>query len=280
LATKGHYHEATSSTGRQYDVRALGRIVPSDDGFDVARVSDGGVLRIVERDRARRKPTFEALGEGGQVVRRLDGRPATSSEARTWMARVLPLVWRETGMAAEPRVESIFGRHGFEGVIEEMSRLSGCHASRLYAEALLARHRLPTAALVRLAAQAGRDAARGPEDAAAILTAVARQGLPDEALHDAFADAVRRVPSPAQQGKALHAWIETGDLSNHALLILLRTIAGVGSDQGRAGLLVTLAGRQAIGGAARDEFRRTASALRSATYRDRALAALAEAPTR
>ena len=37
--------------GRQYTVQAVGQIVPSDDGCDVAHVSNGGRLRITERDR-------------------------------------------------------------------------------------------------------------------------------------------------------------------------------------------------------------------------------------
>src|SRR5207342_1706827 len=58
-------------------------------------------------------------------------------EAKRFLSTELPILVRQTGLGAESRVKSIYGKKGVSGVLEEIDLLGGDYARRLYLVALI-----------------------------------------------------------------------------------------------------------------------------------------------
>jgi hypothetical protein len=126
------------------------------------------------------------------------------------------------------------------------------------------------AALLRTARQIGSD-----YDLATVLVAVAeKSALKDPGVQSAYAEAAKEIGSDYDHRRALSAIAGRGDLSQEALLTVLRSATGIGSSYDRATLLVEIAGKYSLSGAARDAYLEAAGSIGSSHDRQRAEAAL------
>jgi hypothetical protein len=127
------------------------------------------------------------------------------------------------------------------------------------------------AALLRSARQIGSD-----YDLATLLVEVTRKSpLGDAGVRSAYAEAVKEVGSDFDQRRALSAAAKRGDLSEEALLMVLKSAQNIGSSYDRATLLVEVAREYTLSGAAREAYRAAAGSISSTYDRQRAEEALA-----
>ena len=126
------------------------------------------------------------------------------------------------------------------------------------------------AALLRSARQIDSD-----YDLATLLTEVMKKNpLGDSGVLSAYAEAAREIGSDYDHHRALSAAVQRGDLSQEALLTVLRSAREIGSSYDRATLLVEIAGKYSLSGAARDAYREAAGSISSNYDRQRAEEAL------
>jgi len=123
------------------DLELRGTIAFTDDLTDVQAMSDGAYFKV--REWSWLVPhTVEIQSVNGTITRKYSvggsARP-WDDEARRWLARTLPEIVRRTGIGAEARVKSILEKKGVNGVLDEIGRLGGDYARRLYFVALIDR---------------------------------------------------------------------------------------------------------------------------------------------
>ena len=138
-------------------VKTSGKVEFTADDKDVAFVEEGASLRIREK-------TGNTLHE--LVVTTVDGdlkreysRNRNSMdfdvEAKTWLARVIPEVLRNTAIDAERRVARLHAEGGMRAVLDEMKRIENGHAIGRYAAVVTANHDLDASAMRELLALLG-----------------------------------------------------------------------------------------------------------------------------
>src|SRR6185436_8796254 len=123
------------------DIDLEGKVEFSADERSVARVSPRGRLRILERRRGVERELIAEGGPGGapQISFELDGHEHPFDEAaKSWLARLLPEVFRQTGIDAEGRVARLLARGGFEAVFAESRLINNDNVQRTYLTELIA----------------------------------------------------------------------------------------------------------------------------------------------
>ncbi|MDX2220540.1 MAG: hypothetical protein SF172_16095 [Burkholderiales bacterium] len=133
-----------------FTVRVHGSLTINDAEDDVTTVTHWAAIEE-RREGVKRAMTFK-LEKNGQVSRNytVGGRPMpVDDEARRWLARVLPVMLRETGLQREQRIDRIMAKAGpaaaHRAVIDEMKLILSAHSRRKYAQSLLGRGPLPAA---------------------------------------------------------------------------------------------------------------------------------------
>jgi hypothetical protein len=302
-------------------------------------------MRLEEDDgRVERRLDVEPAGDGSPVYTwKVDGeKRAFDAAGRKWLEGMLLEFLRGTGYDAERRVAWFLRRQGPDGVLAEISQISGDYGKRIYFQHLFAHRELGADAVGRALSQAGREirsdydlreallaaanarelsgatasayieATRAIEsdydhrvaltgflekgrldpaslaallrsarqidsdyDLATVLTEVAKKSeLKDAGVQTAYTEAVKEIGSDYDCRRALSAMTERGDLSQEALLTVLRSAQDIGSSYDRATLLVEIAGQYRLSGAARDAYLAAAGSISSKYDRQRAEAAL------
>src|SRR5690606_5779366 len=133
-----------------------------EDESDVVALADGASLEVEEkRDGVLRRVLFS--GRDGDVQRSFevdgDDRP-WNGEARSFAARVLPEMFRATGIDAERRAARIMARGGADALLDEIELLYGDYVTGLYLAQVLTAPDLSSAQMDRaleLAAGIGSD---------------------------------------------------------------------------------------------------------------------------
>jgi hypothetical protein len=267
----GQWRMQFSDNGTRFDVTLRGTITFTDDLTDVQTLSDGGSLKI--RDWSRMVPrTVEIESSGGTLTHTYYvggvSRP-WDDDARRFLAAQLPVLVRRSGLGADARVQSIFGKKGVAGVLDEIELLGGDYARRLYFVALVDDARFdangvkPVLARVGQRMQSDYDrrqvlehvASRVKLDqpgAAAYIQAMAsmqsdydqRQALAALLKHngavvdgDAMVAAVGRMRSSYDQRMVLADVIGRGSLSVDSKKSVLHSAAGMQSDYDRGQVL-------------------------------------------
>lgn len=140
-----------------FTVRVHGSLTINDAEDDVTTVTHWAAIEE-RREGVKRTMTFK-LEKDGQVSRSytVGGRPVpVDDEARRWLARVLPVMLRETGLQREQRIDRLMAKAGpaaaHRAVIDEMKLILSAHSRRKYAQSLLARGPLPAAEFAPLMA--------------------------------------------------------------------------------------------------------------------------------
>jgi hypothetical protein len=190
----------------RFDVRLRGAVTFTDDLTDVQSLSDGGYLSL--RDWSTVVPhTIEITSSKGTITRTyfVAGlkRP-WDEEAKRFLATQLPIMVRQSGIGAESRVKSIFERGGVNGVFEEIDRLGGDYARRLYLVALIDVARFDAASVPPLLQRVG-DRMKSDYDRRQVLEHVASKVPLDRQAAAAYVQAMATMTSDYDQREALAA---------------------------------------------------------------------------
>ena len=205
-ASRGDWHLSWSDNGHKLDVRLRGTITFTDDLTDVQSLSDGGSLTL--RGWSALVPhTVEITAANGSLTRTyyVAGlKKPWDAEARQFLAIELPVLVRQSGVGAEARVKSIFGRKGVSGVFEEIDLLRGDYARRLYFVALVdATH--PDSAGVQPLLQRAGQLITSDYDRRQVLEHVAANVALDRKGAAAYVQAMATMRSDYDQREALTA---------------------------------------------------------------------------
>jgi beta-lactamase regulating signal transducer with metallopeptidase domain len=215
--------------GRKLTLKTRGEVSFNANEDDIATISDGGSLSIVEtRDGVKRALSLES--ENGQLTRvyRVDGdtRPF-DAEAKQWLAQTLPDVFRRTGLDAEARAKRIHARAGLDGLLDETALVGSDYARAEYLAAAFVLDRPDATQLARAVALA------------------------------------RDIDSDYELRRALGLILAQESLDDAARLAVLRTATEIGSDYERAELLIDAAQRMPLDGEHLQAWRQAAADIGS-----------------
>jgi len=158
IGTSVHEDDAGNMTfeigrpGYFLHVETDGKIGFTPDDTDVAFVEKGARLEIREKSDG----TLHELvvtNEAGELERRYSRdrkSMAFDTEAREWLARVIPEVLRNTAIDAERRVARLHSEGGMPAVLAEMKRIESSHAIGRYAAVIIENHKLEADELQQL----------------------------------------------------------------------------------------------------------------------------------
>jgi len=299
-----------SDDSHRFDVRLHGTATFTDDLSDVQSMSDGGMLTL--RDWSTVVPhTVEITSANGVLTHTyfVAGlkRP-WDDEAKRFLATELPAMVRRSGIGAESRVKSIFERRGANGVFEEIDRLGGDYARRLYLVALVDIAGFDATSVQPVLQRTGQlmksdydrrlvlehVAARVPLDrvgAAAYVRSMAtmrsdydqRQALSALAEHDRGAadgdtllPALAHMRSSYDKRMVLEQMLTNGQLSANARRAVLDAVPGMQSDYERRQVLTMYVDRFGVESGQREPFFAAVRAIRSNYDRREVLTRLAK----
>jgi hypothetical protein len=297
-----------SDDNHRFDVRLRGTVTFTDDLTDVQTLSDGGTLTL--RDWSTVVPhTVEIAASNGTLTHTyyVAGikRP-WDDEAKRFLATQLPLLVRRSGLGAESRVKSIFGRKGVNGVYDEIDLLGSDYARRLYLVALIDVARFDSTAVQPVLQRAGRlltsdydrrqilehVAAAVPLDqkgATAYVQAMStmksdydqRMALSALTRHqtvdgDTMAPALTHIKSSYDKRMVLEEMLKGGALSVDAKRAVLLAASGMSSDYDRREVLTAYLARFGVEAALREPFFTAVHAIKSNYDRRQVLTGLAK----
>jgi hypothetical protein len=232
---------------RQGDCR-LAIDIEGDVRFDeaestVVHVSRGGRFRVAEeRDGSERELLARPGDDGLRITYELDGseRPF-DAEGRAWLARLLPEVFRSTGLDAEGRVRRILQRGGVPALFAETRKIRSDHVQRIYLTELLEQGK-PTEAQVREAAELGARDIDSDYDLAELLVAALAEHRSEVVVGPRFADACAAIESDYDLRRVLSEVIARAR-TNAPGEEALRCVRRIESDYDTAEVLVAAAQR-------------------------------------
>jgi hypothetical protein len=129
---------------------------------------------------------------------------AWDDEAKRFLSTQLPVLVRQTGIGAEARVKSIYGKKGVSGVLEEVDLLGGDYARRVYLVALLELAPFDSTTVQPLLQRAGQ-AMTSDYDRRQVLEHVATRVTLDRKGVAAYVQAMATMKSDYDQRQALSA---------------------------------------------------------------------------
>jgi beta-lactamase regulating signal transducer with metallopeptidase domain len=218
------------SDGFRLNVDGRGDLDLAPDGTGVARMADGSVLDVtLELDGTSRRVRFE--GENSAVTRQfwVSGRPQPwSAAADAFVAEVMPLVLRETGLNAEERVAWLLDNGGHDAVLDEVALIRSDGIQRRYTLVYAESGRVPDPQFARLMRLASGGIGSDGE-LRRVLVGVHESQRPTDARLEALIRAASTVGSDGEARRVLEtvASALTGEAPAAAFLDVAAT---VGSD--------------------------------------------------
>jgi hypothetical protein len=130
----GSWGFSTEAGDYRVRVRGGGEVDLAPDGSGVAALDDGGSLDVrMTRGRTERRVLFE--GVNGTVEQKFfvggDEQP-WGPDADAFVAEIMPMVLRETGISVEERVAWLIANRGHAGLLDEIDLIGSDFAQRLY----------------------------------------------------------------------------------------------------------------------------------------------------
>lgn len=223
-----------------YEVKSKEDLVFNDTDTDIQSISRTGSLMIRE-ERGGMVRTIEVVqGSDGQPQRTFTVGGATrefDQDARAWLARVLPLAIRNTGMGASARVQRILKQGGSTALLDEISRIRIDGARVIYFQHLLKSGKLDTAALRRTARQAAKEISSDGDKARVLIEAVSLY-LNNTDAAAAFFEATGSIKSDVDHRRVLTAVLKRDNLNRQTLLGMAGSAKSISSDGDKAGFLI------------------------------------------
>lgn len=301
-----------SDKDRGYSANIHGKIEFNEREDDVASLSGGGSASFAEKQGGseRRVDYTERDGKLEQRYFVDDHEQPLDAAAHTWIAAIIPVVIRETGMNAEARVKRYYDKGGATAVLDEIDRIESSYARGVYLRQLFALGKLSPADVTRvlhvidgsdsdyerretlaaLAAAAPLDASQqklvigqaekieSDYERAELLIGMLPKLAPDPELRKAWLHAAAAIGSDYEHRRALSALLDTTPLDDATLGEIIGAAKTIGSDYERRELLVDAIRR--IGDADRvaDAYASAVGDIGSDYERREALLALIRAP--
>ncbi len=203
------------------DLELRGTIAFTGDLTDVESMSDGGYFKVREW-RGLIPHTVEMQNVNGTITRKYSVGGAArpwDDEARRWLAQKLPEIVRRTGIGADARVKSILDKQGVSGVLDEIGRLGGDYARRLYFVALLDRAKLDASSVQPILAKAGETITSDYERRQVLKRITERVAL-DPRGADLYVSSVASMHSDYERRVALGALMATAGSAVQARTLL------------------------------------------------------------
>ncbi|MCP3961727.1 MAG: hypothetical protein GY719_28125 [bacterium] len=219
------------------DFRGEIEMTPVEDG--IANLGPGAFLEIEERREGVRRRLEATPGPGGRpkLAWFVDGEATPpGEESREWLARVLPRVYRVTGIDAEGRVGRLLAAGGIAGVLAEIDKIGSDRVQRIYFEKLLQKAEPAAADLERVLR--GMERAIGSDhEMGRLMRMIPAERLTLESTADAFVAATRTIGSDFELRRALTPLLQAPVFPEISESMLDAT-TGIGSDFELARLLI------------------------------------------
>lgn len=214
-----------------------GDIKPSEDDHDIAGISRGGYLEIVEGGMFKKRKIRIEAGQNGELTRKyyegwkeVDFEP----EGREWLAEILPEVLRNTTLGMEYRVERFYATAGVSAVLEEVQILGDDAVKTAYLNEMLSRE-LSDEQVVQVLQFAGEEITSSYHLADFLEGQTSRLKEPE--VLKAFVVSGQSISSDYYTAELLNAAVKEPDFSSADLAELLQLASGIGSDYYRAEVL-------------------------------------------
>ena len=221
-------------------MEAHGDVAFNDALTDVQSMADGAYLKI--RDWSAIVPhTVEIRSTGGQISHAYFvgglSRP-WNDEAQRFLATEISRLVRQSGLGASARTKAILEKNGVAGVLDEIDRLEGDYARRVYFQALIAQHHFDAASVLPVLEKVNARMT-SDFDRRQILTAIARAVTLDAPAAAAYMRIVESMRSDFDRRQALSAVLAAKPLPPGVADLALKTTADMKSDFDRRQVLHT-----------------------------------------
>jgi hypothetical protein len=273
-----HWHLAWITPACKVDWTSDGEVWYSDNGKDVARLSPGAMLTVIEQDGPHTR-RVEFYQKGGMLDRTymVDGvQQQWDGSAADWFADLLVQVDHTTGMLASVRFPAMMANGGPSAVINDLMDASDA-AKRAYMKKLINSTKLNADQSCQVATLA--EHMNSDYERTELLIDVADQiDFASPTCRQSYFNAVNGISGDYDRSRALTAAIEHGPKSGPGLdafaIAAITSAREISSDHEKAHVLVTLASRSSTADTVRTAYLTTARTIASDTERARALTAL------
>jgi len=240
-ARDDHWKIALYHASCSLEIELDGDIRFSADDRGIERMGRGAELTIEEHSDTPRKVVVTA-GPGGEPRFRYtvdgDDRPFDAA-GRSWLAEVLPEVFRTTGLQAPERVARLLSEGGVPAVLAEIRLMSSDRVQGLYFDQVLGQRSLspPEAeAFLRTAGETiGSDHSLGE-----LLSRFPSAPLAAPRVQAAFVEAAATIGSDHEAGRVLKTLLGRGDLAPATVDAVMPITEEIGSDHELAEVLLAL----------------------------------------
>ena len=252
------------------EIEIRGAVEFADNDADVKSLSSDGYFRI-EQWSGGSSRSFAVRPSGNGLERQYSvngfSKPL-DSEARAWLARVLPEVIRENAIDAPVRVKRILSHQGPAGVFAEVNKIHSDHARRVYLENLLDYGNLREEDL-RETLRLGRKISSDGEKAGFLIAAESHYQSP--AVREAYFDTADSISSDGEHRRVLNAVLDRYGADHDTLALVLHSAKRISSDGEKANVLIHAADFRLSSDAARVNFFRASDSVNSDGERHRVL---------
>ena len=257
-------------------VEVQGKAEFAEDYSDISSVTEGSVVRIEEDQHGQSRRLEVTRDATGQLSRRyfVNGEARVLDDAgRKWLAGILLIAVRQGAFDADNRTRSILRKQGVEGVLAEISQITGEYAKRIYFQALLKDKNVKTHEIPGILSALARQISSDHEKAN-ILRSSAEMFLQDSTLSAAFFQTVGTVGSDHERRRTLSSLLSAKNLREEVWLQMLEAAASISSDHEKATFLLEASKAYDGNTRVRGAFLKTVETIKSDHERGRVLSAL------
>lgn len=265
-----------SKDGNSLELTIRGEVEFNDDSTEVKSLSPGGSLELKERRAGVNRQLEIKPGSGGglSISYFVDGRSQSfGAEAKAWLARVLNEAVTENGLNARPRAQKILRERGAGGLLDEISRFKSDHVKGLYVQELYKSGGLDEQTAPRLIGIVAREMS-SDHYKAQVLVGLPQSLLREEAVRQAYQEAIRSIGSDHYQAEALSANLKSSQLMKEVALSVCSGAGLISSDFYKAQVLRRVSASSLTDDAVRSAFVAAVVTIGSDYYRAEALAGL------
>jgi hypothetical protein len=217
-----------------------GEVHFTEDDQDVQSLSADGSLLIEQKTGTHRHRLEVRPSRQGGVERAYsrDGKAEPwERSGKSWLAKLLPQLIRDTALDAPARVNRIRRLKGEAGVLDEISLIRSDGAKRVYFQELFAGGAMPSEILKRAARQIGNEI-HSDGDKAALLRKIAGNYLQDADLRPAFFQAERTIHSDGDRRSVLSSVLKENDPARATIKLAIESAATISSDGDKTKVLI------------------------------------------
>jgi beta-lactamase regulating signal transducer with metallopeptidase domain len=257
------------------ELEAEGKFRFNADYTDLSAIDAGGSVVVKRREGDHERRVEMRPGPEGVAHRSFvdDTERPYDADARAWLAATLTDLLRRTGYAGEARSRWILETRGQDALLEEITRISGDYARRIYYQTLVAEGRLDAATVARVVNDAGREIS-SDYDLAELLVLVATRYPLSEPARTAFVTAADHIESDYDRHRVLAVVLAGKSLPDELATAVLGAAGHIDSDYDLAEVLIVLIQKHPVTAAMSPAFFQAVGGIESAYDRRRVLATL------